>query len=521
MKHILKPKLIGLAFMSFIFIASCSEDDTENLTEPNHRIILTSEMDFENKVEINGSITFGDASPGVVSREWNFPEGVANVSTSKDQNVKAVFKKAGIHNVTLNQIFKDNAYVGTTLKGKELDTTIVVTVLNPVKASIKANHINPDGTLGAALDISENAENEVIASRSVQFSYVVDGEPENFMWNIDGGDPETFDGTDAEVNVKYKRQGIYNLSFAATRQRPFGGDTISFKNLIKVIPSTDPVDLEKVADKNGAIALEFSREMDASSINATDFSVTIINNEVAIPTTIGSVSIDSDEGNILLISLEGTTIYNDDIVTVSYTKGSLKTLDGVEAESFADSQLIFNKVNILKEASDYDYSFENSTASNWPYMNWGAPWDAYNLEISSDQAQDGTKSAYIEMDAAGGMIIGHKTTSGDEITFPVEAGKTYEIGVWVYVTSLGNNNTAGFDPDLRFFWFPDTDWAVAGNPTFGSDFSVGKWVYSSTFVEFSTTGDKTFQIRGYNQDNAEIISFYMDNLSISEASLRP
>lgn len=86
---------------------------------------------------------------------------------------------------------------------------------------------------------------------------------------------------------------------------------------------------------------------------------------------------------------------------------------------------------------------------------------------------------------------------------------------------LGNNNAAGFDPDLRFFWFPDTDWAVGGNPTFGTDFSVGEWVYSSTFVEFSTTGDKTFQIRGYNQDNADIISFYMDNLSVSEASLRP
>ncbi|MDO6492269.1 MULTISPECIES: PKD domain-containing protein [unclassified Cellulophaga] len=521
MKHILRPKLLWLAFMSFIFIASCNEDDTEGLTEPSHRVIFTSEMDFENKVEINGSITFGDASPGVVSREWNFPEGTANVSNSAEQNVKATFKKAGVHNVTLNQVFKNDAYVGTQLKGKELDTTIVVTVLNPVKTEIKANYINPDGTLGAALDISDNAENEVVASRSVQFSYVVDGEPEVFKWNIDGGDPATFDGTDTEINVKYKRQGTYNLSFAATRQRPFGGDTISFKNLIKVIPSTDPVDLEKVVDKNGAIALVFSREMDVTSLNAADFNVTITNNETNIPATVGTVNIDSDEGNIVLINLDGTTIYNNDIINVSYTKGTLKTLDGVESESFVDNQLIFNKVNILKESSDYDYSFENSTAANWPYTNWGAPWDAYSLEISTDQAQDGTKSAYVEMDANGGMIIGHKTTSGDNITFSVEAGKTYEIGVWVYVTSLGNNNAAGFDPDLRFFWFPDTDWAVSGNPNFGSDFAVGKWVYSSTFVEFSTTGDKSFQIRGYNQDNPEVISFYMDNLSVSEASLRP
>ncbi|MCF8716249.1 hypothetical protein JM658_15570 [Joostella atrarenae] len=527
MKPLYINKILWLGMVISLFIASCSDDEDIELIEPSHRVVFTSEMDFENKIEVNNDISFGDISPGVSSRLWTFPEGVADILNagddinSSEENLKVIFKKTGQHDVKLHQVFKKDAYVGTSLKGKELDTTIVITVLSKVNSSIKANYINKDGTIGAALKMNDNAENEVTASRSVRFTYSTEGEPEEFIWNFEGGDPTTFEGEDTEVDVKYKKQGVYDLTFSATRERPFGGDTITLKNLIKVIPSTDPVDLEKVTDKNGKIALVYSREMDASTLNSSDFTISLENGTTVLNPMISSITVDNEEGNIILISLEGEQIYNDDIIKISYTPGNMATLDGVKADSFIEQQVIFNKVNILKESSEYDYSFENSSATNWPYMFWGAPWDGYTLSISNSQAQNGTSSAYIEMNPAGGMIIGHKDNAGNEITFPVEAGKTYEIGVWVYVTSLGNNDPSGSAPDLRFFWFPDTDWAVAGNPTFSTDFKTGEWVYSSTFVEFSQSGDKTFQIRGFNEANAETISFYMDNLSVSEASLRP
>jgi len=91
----------------------------------------------------------------------------------------------------------------------------------------------------------------------------------------------------------------------------------------------------------------------------------------------------------------------------------------------------------------------------------------------------------------------------------------------VYVDDLGNSDPAQFLPDIRFFWFPDTNWGVGGNPTFGSDFTTGEWVYSKLYVEFSETGDKTFQIRGYNEFNPDRLKFYIDNLSVSEVTLRP
>ncbi|SNR30950.1 hypothetical protein SAMN06265371_10183 [Lutibacter agarilyticus] len=510
-----------------LFINACSDDSNElSLTEPNHRVVYTSQMDFENKININGEIDFGDISAGVESRTWTFPEGVVDIvgsdddiNSSKDV-VKTIFNTVGEHSVHLNQIFKGDAFVGTELRGKELDTTIIVTVLSPVTATINANFINDDGSLGAALNIADMAENEVTASKSVRFTYATDGAPEEFVWNFDGGDPTEVTAAPIETDVKYKKMGTYDIQFIASRARPYGGDTIYLKDFIKVIASTDPVDLEQVTDKDGDIALVFSREMDASTLNKDNFSIIIENGGVITP-TIKKASVDATEGNIILLELDGEGIYNDDVIKVSYTPGVLATLDAVKATAFTDEILEFTKINILDVASDYDHSFENSTADNWPYMWWGGVWGEYDLEISDIKAQDGSKSAYIEFRPNGGMIIGHKNTAGDQITFPAETGKNYEIGIWVYVEDLGANDPAGFAPDVRFFWWPDTNWGVGGNPTFTSDFKTGEWVYSKTYAQFNETGDKTFQIRGYNEANPERLKFYMDNLSVSEVSLRP
>ena len=516
-----------IVLMLLVILAACSDQEDIKLIEPNHRVIYTSEMDFENTIEVNGEISFGDASAGVESREWTFPDNVVDILgsdndvTSSEWTVKTTFNQVGEYDVNLKQVFKGDAYVGTELRGKELDTTIVVTVLQPIEVNVQAYYINDDGSNGAALNMSDGAENELTASKSIRYVVVEKGSPQEYNWEFEGGDPDEIETPEPELDVKYKRTGSYDVSLIASRARPFGADTIHFSKLVKVIPSTDPVTLDGVYEKDGAVALNYSREMDPLTTNADDFAVKIENNGNTITPGISAITIDQVDGNVVLIHLEGESLYNDDVITVSYTPGTLATLDGIAADAFTDERMLFNVENILETQSDYDHSFENSTAANWPYMWWGGVWGEYDLEISTARAYDGNSSAYIEFRPNGGMIIGHTNDSGDQITFPVEAGKTYEIGLWVYVEDLGNNDPAAFDPDIRFFWFPDTDWSVGGNPTFGSDFKTGEWVYSSTFVEFSASGDKTFQIRGYNEGNPERLKFFMDNLSVSEAVLRP
>ncbi|MBX2875240.1 MAG: hypothetical protein KTR30_24190 [Saprospiraceae bacterium] len=524
MKNLLSYIILGVAG---VFLLACEKAYEAPMEENNHVSIVTSQMDFANTIQVEGELTFGDVSRGVVSRTWTFPEGVVDIMdsdndvTSAEEIVKAVFNKPGEYPIQLNLQFAGNAWVGNQQGGNTFDTTILVKVLDFVKIAIQANYINEDGSTGDPLSVADLAKNEVTASKSVRFTYTAEGEPADFLWEFEGGDPGVIKTAESEIDIKYKRMGTYGLRFIASRNRPNGGDTLEFKDFISVVPSTDPVNLEQITEKDGAIALVFSREMDPTTLNAGDFAVTIENKEAVINPSLAEVSIDANEGNIVLLALAGETLYNDDQVKVSYTPGQLSTLDGVAATAFAEQTLAFNKVNILEEQSDFDFSFENSTADNWPYLWWGGIWGEYDLEISSDQAMDGNQSAYIEFRPNGGMIIGHRDLSGNPFTFPVEAGKVYELGVWVYVDDIGANDPAGFDPDLRFYWDPGTDWSVGGNPTFTTDFKIGEWVYTSSYVQFGESGDKNFWIRGFNENNPETFKFYMDNLSLAEVVLRP
>ena len=522
-------KIYKLLFVAALVISACDKEGDLNSPEANHRVIVTSEMNFGNAVNIGGKIDFGDVSSGVSSRTWTFPEGVVDIAnsdndvTSNESVVKAFFNTVGEHEVKLHQVFKGAAYDGTSLEGTEMDTTIVVTVLDKVKASIKANYINTDGSLGAELNMTDLAQNEVTASRSIRLTYEATGEPLNFVYEIEGGDPLTISNPVGNADVKYKKMGTYDLKFIASRARPFGADTIFIKDFVKVIPSTDPVILENITNKGTDVAMVFSREMDASTISKANFSVKITTAKGAvINPAIQKVSVDATEGNIVLISLNNETMYDDDVVTVSYEKGTLNTLDAVAASAFSAVKVNFvKKPNLFATSgfSDVDYSFENSTVANFPYLWWGGEWGEYDLAMSSAKAYEGSKSAYVELRPNGGMIIGNKDASGNNINFKVEKGK-YEMGVWIYAVELGAPTGTGL-PNLRFYWTPDTNWSVPSNPDFTASYPVGKWVYSSAIVEFTASANISLMIRGHNPINAQKVKFYMDNLTLSKLTSRP
>jgi hypothetical protein len=511
-----------------IGLHSCSDIyDTLELSEAKSRKIVSSQMDYGNKVRIGGELTFGDISSGVVSRTWTFPEGAADIVgsdndiTSSDKNIKAIFNVPGVYDLKLHQEYDGDAYVtgSSTPKGKSLDTTIVVTVLPLIKVKVQANYLNEDGTLGAALNMNNGAKNKIIASKTIRYSLVTVGEPEKFIWTMTGGSPATSEANTNVLDIKYKKVGVFGCSVNANTPRPAGDATTTFTDLVNVIPSTDPVDLDGAQVFNGDIRLNFSREMDPASIRISDFSATINNKGVAYPATITSVSVDPIEGNYITVKLApGQELYNDDAVTISYTKGTLTTADAVFADSFTNVSVSFVGINLLGKGNSYDGGFEDSTDNNWQYAWWGAPWDKYSWNITTAKAHTGKKSSYIEVQARGGMIVVHKNNSGANVTFNLVAGKTYEMGSWTYVESLGDKNSI---PDLRFFISPNTDWGVGNNPGFSADYTVGKWVYNSTIVKINATDNYTFLIRSDNQGNSQKLKFYMDDITVMEAKIRP
>lgn len=530
MKNIKSLYLILFTALTFL---GCGEDEVLNLVEPNHRVVVTSEMNFENTINIGGHIDFGDISRGVKSRTWLFPEGqdVARIAgeddnTSSKDVVKGFFFQPGVYDVLLSQVFNGDVYPNEDstepIQGVALDTTIVVTVLGNVAANFQMYYINDDGSTGAPLNLSNNAENEIVASKYVRITQNSGGDPTNFFWNLEGAKPGLLDIADpeAETDVRYSKLGSHDLKFIASRTRPTDSDTISIKNFIKVIPSTEPVTLDRVFEYTSqqSIGLEFSREMDLATVNKNNFSVTIQTAGGAVLNpAISSVTVDDSEANIVIIELDNEVMYNDDIVKISYIPGSLTTLDAVAATAFTDAILTdFIKSNIFESIS-VDHSFETSDDSNWPYLWWGDRWGEFDKNLSFNQAHSGDKSMYIEFRPDGGMVIGNKDGGAANITFPVESGVKYEMGAWIYVEDLGNPTG---ETNLRFYWRPGTNWGIGDNVTFTNATPVGEWFYSSAVVQFAASGDLSYVIRGINT-NAETLKFYMDDLTLYKLTSRP
>ncbi|GAA4933765.1 hypothetical protein GCM10023314_02780 [Algibacter agarivorans] len=525
-------KILQFMFIASLLLFSCNEDESVTLVEPNHRVIVTSEMNFENTINIGGHIDFGDLSRGVKSRVWTFPTNATNISgedgnTSARDVIKGFFYEPGVYDVVLSQVFSGNVYPNEDstepIQGRELDTTIVVTVRGNVAANIQINYVNDDGSTGAPLNLSNNAENEIIASKYVRLTQGSTGEPTDFNWSLNGAKPEQVliaDDPDAETDVRYSKLGTWDLQFIASRTRPTDADTIYIKNFIKVNPSTEPVVLDRVFEKEAQtkIGLEFSREMDPATVNKNNFTVSIdtaggatLNPEIA------SVTVDANEGNILVVELANEVMYNDDIVKISYTPGVLSTLDAVQATTITDAILTdFIKTNIL-ESLNVDHSIETSDDSNWPYLWWGGQWGEYDLSVSFDRAHTGDKSLYIEFRPNGGMIIGHKDAGGADITFTVESGFKYEMGAWIYIEDLGNITG---EANVRMYWTPGTNWGIGDNVTFAPTTTTGEWFYSSSVVQFAAAGEVGYMIRGINT-NTERLKFYMDDLTLYKLTSRP
>lgn len=528
-------KFLQFIFFTTLLLFSCSEEDSITLIESNHRAIVTSEMNYENTINVGAHIDFGDLSRGIQSRLWTFPENVTMIedekgNTSSKSVVKGHFFEPGVYDVVLNQVFKGDVYRNedstNPMEGNVLDTTLVVTVLDWVTANIQINHLNDDGTVGNALNLSDNAQNEITASKYVRLTQNSTGNPTDFTWNLKGAKPAQVlnDLATPEVDVRYTKLGTWDLEFIAKRTRPTDADTIYIKDFIKVIPSTEPVTLDRVFEKEyqTKIGLEFSREMDPATVNKNNFSVSISTaNGIILNPEIGSINLDANEGNIIIIELANEVMYNDDVVKVSYTPGGLTTLDAVAATTITDAILTdFIKENLFEDPSfsDVDYSFETTTEANWPYLPWGGRWAEYDMNLSYNKAYKGDKSMYIEFKPDGGMIIGNVDGNGDNITFPVEKGFTYEMGAWFYAEQLDNITE---EANVRMYTRPSTNWGLGDNVSFSSAGTpIGEWYYSSTTIQYNADGNESYLIRGINS-NTTAINFYMDNLTLYKLTSRP
>ncbi|MEO8417044.1 MAG: hypothetical protein ABI472_25495, partial [Ginsengibacter sp.] len=471
------------------------------------------------RIQVNSQMSFIDLSRGVSTRDWKFPDFTLGadsnkIATSTNEVVKVRFTKAGTQQVQLHQTFGGKVYVGTNQSATSVyDTTITVVVLDSVKAKFTAKLTN-DLTF---LQNSDNALNQVTAGKNIQFTSTSTGEPNIFNWVLTRKDGLTISQSIASPQIKMSSLGTYDLLLIVSSN--YGSDTVKYKDYIKVIPSTEPVDLLSIKAIDKKIELEFSRDMDnPATVNLTAFTLAVTNKNGPIPVSVSKASLKPGFNNIIVLELNAL-IYNSDVIMVSYNAGvgNFITTDAMLATSFSNQEVFFVKTNILA-STKFDYGFETSANTNWPYAFWGGQWGMYTFSVSATKAHSGTKSGYLDMQPKGGAIFLHKDNNGNEISFPATSGKTYEIGCWVYVETLGDKSST---PDVRFYWSPNTNWGIGPTGAFSPTFTINKWVYVSSQVTFPGADNYKFMIRGDNGANSQASKIYMDDINVSEVELRP
>ncbi|WP_298502939.1 hypothetical protein [uncultured Maribacter sp.] len=531
-------KFLSMLFVMSLLFVACEEQEELNLTDVNHRVIVTSEQDFANTINVGGDIDLGDISRGVESRTWTLPINGSIISggtgqTSSENVIKAVFNKAGVYDVVLNQKFKGNVFRNedstTPSDTRELDTTIVVTVIDSITSVLKAHRINPDGSIGAEINLADDAEHELEASNSIRLSYTAIGEPQNINWSSEGGKPKLINQKDTEdfVDMRFNKLGSWDLQYIADRFRPTDADTLFFENVIKVIPSPAPVTLDRVAEREGKINLEFSREIDDATVNAANFTVRIENNTdemnpIVLNPTVSLASVDNDEATIVILEIDGAQIYNDDQVYISYTPGVLSTVDGKESEAITDALLTdFTPLTNIYPETEYDYGFEVRNVEDFPFLGWQGPWGDFDLAIEFDKVRSGAKSLKVSLRPNGGMIV-QQNSGGSAVTFTLKAGTTYEFGYWMYIESdLTALPTDTQSADIQVY---PSDW---GGPnlaptTFTSDMATGEWVYhKQVFTNGGPDREVTWLLRGFNEFHDNALVFYWDDFFLAEVPVRP
>ncbi|MBR8534041.1 hypothetical protein KDU71_00585 [Carboxylicivirga sediminis] len=504
-------------------LSACDDSYEAPTSDPSHAYVTTS-FGLKNKtMQINSEMTLIDLSRGVVTREWSFPEGTldlnGNTITSSNEDVVSVIftKPNDFTNVELAQIYNSNVFVGDEDTGsKEKQSTITIEVRDSVKAGYVAYRTEDS----SPLTMENGAANEVEAGRFITCEagdYSL-GKPDTYRWQLvkPNGAMREYKGD--PIDIRVGSVGNHDLRLIASSE--FGMDTLLYTDLINVLPTDDPVELIGLTSesaRNKEIMLEFSRDLkDPSACNPAAFTIDIVNKGNVVDIPIKKISYDALDNNVVIIEL-ASRLYNTDEIKVSYDSsiGTLETADDVIVETFDALDVRFVGLANIMPKTDYDYSFETSTSADWPNLWWGG-FENFTSEVTNAKAYDGTKSLYIDM--VNGAIFNYQK-GGAPVTFNLEGGKAYEVGIWIYFEQKGNADTGdGWVPDLRFY--PD-NWSAELAYFFDENFPEGKWTYVKTIWNVGDTRDYFFFIRGYNNSSTVNSQFYLDNLTISELEARP
>lgn len=571
-KKIKKP-LVALFTLATILIG-CKQEEVE-FSLPSHSVTEVSHQYQGFTVSVNQEVSFADLSTGVVDRTWSLDDGViadvfkldkdvpdileirdilrdrANLTdeeyaevreklllgdqsiipTYKDYILKLAFPNAGVYTIYLNQVFENNAYVEDETEPRDtnvIDRFFTITVTDRVSfQNITVSELDNSGNPGAAQPVANGgATATVTAGKTARVGFTVTGSPDNI--EIESGSAKIVDNSlvlnadgTGSIDIKYSSVGQYSIVLTATRSSPAANLTTTLSNVVEVIPSTEPVTLDKaIVNGDLGLTLTFSREMEANTLVAGDFSVDIKDkNGVSVAATVGTAELDSQDPSILHLTLDGDKAYDDDTVTVSYTKNAFSTTDGVALESVSDYGVLTGQnPNLIAGNGE----FENTLGLDWKWIG--------NMTIGQVELVDPPTPVNTTSVTPSGKVawltVNKGNTSGARNNaqiqtaqeLPIVKDKSYRIKFKRYVQDETVSDTKALSIILRFInsgglqadqFFSITDASA-----------IDSWIQEERVI--------TANEDGYVNAKLTILpnwtswaSFYIDDVVFQEYNLRP
>ena len=511
-KKIVKP--IIAIFALAVFVLGCKQEE-EDFSLPSHSVLEVSHQYQNFTISVNQEVSFADLSTGIVDRTWSLDDGVVAdvfkldkdvpdileirdvlrnrqnlteeeyqlvraklligdqtiLPTYEDNILKLSFPTAGVYNIYVNQVFENNAFVEQETTARDtniIDRVLTVTVTDRLGFSnFTVSELDNSGTPGVAMPIviANNVIEQgvmVTAGKTARIGFNYTGAPDSVT--IESGTGKVVDNslvlnTDGtgSIDIKYSRVGQYDLVFTAVRSTPAGTLTTTLENPVEVIPSTEPVTLDKaIVTEDGNVKLTFSREMESSTLVPSDFSIDIKDkNGASIAVTVDNAELDTQDASLLTLTLAGDRAYDDDTVTVTYTKNAFATTDGVLLETQTDYAVLTGQNPDLLEGAGM---FENDLGVDW---NWVGNKVIPEVEITDPptpanvtNVSPSGRVVRLTHNKNGGTNLNAANCESARIVPGMEVGKSYRFTFKRYVRD--NPSAASRSVNLIFRFVPTT-----------------------------------------------------------------
>ncbi|MEM9856761.1 MAG: hypothetical protein AAF843_05380 [Bacteroidota bacterium] len=530
----MKKLLLFFALLGMLTMISCSDDDEAPKLE-------NSDSTADELAVVGTSITLTDNDIDATAFAWSATPSTGVTITENGNSADVTFSQAGDYEIVVTRTYPANFVNPTTT------LTISVEVFDILTSSATAVLVNEDGSDGMVLDLTGGAVNVISTGATVRFTNTTTGSANTTDFTFEGGDPASVSNVPVggAVDVVYGAAGNYNVTISSERTTTGVEDTntLTLADLFTVVTPLTIVGSE--VRNNNTVAFGFSKDLDASTASAADFTVDVVNFGVAAnDLSINSVAVDSD--SVLLITMT-ENFFGSDSIFVSYS-GGLQDFEGLTlpdfSQEFVSQNLQFNgsfelntfetgaeDLNILPFRQTAFYGFPQDTREGvWSMIVAGEEFTVYSPNFADVVV---TSLGANDQAAFEGDNLSHFVNNLDQNNTDIETaldgntlsfanGQEYLIKVSVFVVSADQyfnwdeaqgggdrDDPNNFGPSsLRLFspefsgWGDMVIWDVTTLPT-------GEWTTLST--RFTASGDATGQIFWRFRGKGEI---YLDDIYI-------